>query len=222
MVAHVADFGIGKLISADKLKEHVSTTGFLLGSIGYIPPEYGQGIEVSAKGDVYSFGVMLLEMITRRRPTSNMYYDGLDLRKWVSGAFPGKILDVVDTTLKQDAYLEVTHGALEELEQCSIQMLDVGMMCREDNPHKRPPMSSVVKSLKKWQRLAALSSFYLLCPLVLHFFVKNPLIVMLFLNSWNEANPFCNWTGITCHPHLRDRVIGLELIDMVLQGGISP
>ncbi|KAH0994822.1 hypothetical protein GBA52_018686 [Prunus armeniaca] len=42
------------------------------------------------------------------------------------------------------------------------------------------------------------------------------------LKTWNKANPFCNWTGITCHPHLRDRVIGLELIDMVLQGGISP
>lgn len=118
--------------------------------------EYGQGIEVSAKGDVYSFGVMLLEMITRRRPTSNMFSDGLDLRKWVSCAFPGKILDVVDTTLKQDAYLEVTHGALEELEQCSIQMLDVGMMCTEDNPHKRPPMSSVVQSLKKCLQISGI------------------------------------------------------------------
>ncbi|KAL6278624.1 hypothetical protein ACE6H2_022225 [Prunus campanulata] len=42
--------------------------------------------------------------------------------------------------------------------------------------------------------------------------------------SWRsyKANPFCNWTGITCHPHFQHRVVGLELIDMDLQGGISP
>ncbi|PQQ06520.1 uncharacterized protein Pyn_06538 [Prunus yedoensis var. nudiflora] len=103
MVAQVADFGIGKLISADKMEEYLSTTRSLRGSIGYIPPEYGQGVEVSAKGDVYSFGVVLLEMFTRKRPTSDVFSDGLDLRKWVGSAFPDQIWDVVDTTLKQEA-----------------------------------------------------------------------------------------------------------------------
>ncbi|KAH0994823.1 hypothetical protein GBA52_018687 [Prunus armeniaca] len=42
------------------------------------------------------------------------------------------------------------------------------------------------------------------------------------LQTWNKANPFCNWTGITCHPYLQHRVVGLELIDMDLRGGISP
>ncbi|ONI04518.1 hypothetical protein PRUPE_6G325700 [Prunus persica] len=124
MVAQVADFGIGKLISADKLEEHLSTMRSLRGSIGYIPPEYGQGVEVSAKGDVYSFGVVLLEMFTRKRATSNVFSDGLDLRKWVGSAFPDQIWDVVDTTLKQEARSRGTRDALEKLEQCSIQLLE--------------------------------------------------------------------------------------------------
>ncbi|KAL6278623.1 hypothetical protein ACE6H2_022224 [Prunus campanulata] len=149
MVAQVADFGIGKLISADKMEEYLSTTRSLRGSIGYIPPEYGQGVEVSAKGDVYSFGVVLLEMFTRKRPTSDVFSDGLDLRKWVGSAFPDQIWDVVDTTLKQEACSKGTHDALEKLEQCSIQLLEVGMICTEESPHKRPLMSSVVPMLKK-------------------------------------------------------------------------
>ncbi|PON76404.1 Mitogen-activated protein kinase kinase kinase [Parasponia andersonii] len=42
------------------------------------------------------------------------------------------------------------------------------------------------------------------------------------LQGWNEANPFCNWTGVTCHKHVENRVVALELIDMKLQGSLSP
>lgn len=42
------------------------------------------------------------------------------------------------------------------------------------------------------------------------------------LQDWNEDNPFCNWTGVTCHRHLENRVAALELIDMGLEGSLSP
>ncbi|KAL5566081.1 hypothetical protein UlMin_029245 [Ulmus minor] len=150
MVAHIADFGIGKLIfTDDKLKEQASTTTFLRGSIGYIPPEYGQGIEVSAKGDIYSFSVMLLEMITRRRPASTLFSNGLHLRKWVVSAFPNKILGIVDPNLKQEASFgeEDPDGALQGLEQICLGLLNVALMCTEVKPQERPLMSSVVKLL---------------------------------------------------------------------------
>ncbi|KAL5566085.1 hypothetical protein UlMin_029249 [Ulmus minor] len=148
MVAHIADFGIGKLIfTDDKLKD--STTAFLRGSIGYIPPEYGQGIEVSAKGDIYSFGVMLLEMITRKKPTSGFFSNGLSLRKWVVSAFPNNIMSVVDATLKQEASFEEREakGALQKLEQSCLGVLNVALMCTQEKPHERPLMSSVGKLL---------------------------------------------------------------------------
>ncbi|KAF5454025.1 hypothetical protein F2P56_023723 [Juglans regia] len=149
MVAHVADFGIGKLILADKQKEYVSTTCVIRGTVGYIAPAR-QGIEVSTRGDVYSYGIMLLEMMTRKKPTSELFSDGLDLRKWVASAFPNSIMDVLDTSLKQEASSGAGSSSdAQRLEHCCSQIIDTRLMCTEENPHKRPPMSLVVQRLKK-------------------------------------------------------------------------
>ncbi|XP_041021027.1 LRR receptor-like serine/threonine-protein kinase FLS2 [Juglans microcarpa x Juglans regia] len=152
MVAHVADFGVAKLILADKQREHVSTTDFLRGSIGYIPPEYGQGIEVSTRGDVYSFGIMLLEMMTGRKPTSELFSDRANLRNWVDSAFPDHIMDVLDNSLKREANSGDSSCALQRFEQCCVEMLDSGLICTQENPQKRPLMSSVAKRLKNIQK----------------------------------------------------------------------
>ncbi|PKI50097.1 hypothetical protein CRG98_029535 [Punica granatum] len=101
MVAHVADFGIGKLVEEDKTSGSNSSTGFLRGTFGYMPPEYGQGI-VSPKGDVYSFGVVLLETMTRKSPMSEEFSDGLNLRKWVISLYPDNIWEAIDKSLKKE------------------------------------------------------------------------------------------------------------------------
>lgn len=59
---------------------------------------------------------MLLEMISRKRPASSMFSDGLDLRKWAISSLPNNILDVADTTLKQQASLDGADGGMERLE----------------------------------------------------------------------------------------------------------
>ncbi|KAJ6974318.1 receptor-like protein kinase [Populus alba x Populus x berolinensis] len=154
MVAHVADFGIGKLIFADKPTEYSTTSSVVRGSVGYIPPEYGQSTEVSSRGDVFSFGVMLLELITRKKPTSEMFADGLDLRKWVDAAFPHHILEIVDMSLKQESLSGDASGDLQKLEQCCLQVLNAGMMCTEENPLRRPPISFVTGELQHtWKEM---------------------------------------------------------------------
>ncbi|GMH03856.1 hypothetical protein Nepgr_005695 [Nepenthes gracilis] len=60
--AHVADFGLSRLILPHRT--HVTTE--LVGTLGYIPPEYGQAWVATLRGDVYSFGVMMLELLTER------------------------------------------------------------------------------------------------------------------------------------------------------------
>jgi|UniRef100_B9NHQ0 hypothetical protein len=94
---------------------------------------------------------MLLELITRQRPTGEMFTDGLDLRKWVGAATPHHILDVVDKSLKREAH---SSGALEKLKQCCVLVIDAGMMCTEENPQSRPSISLISRGLQNlWKAM---------------------------------------------------------------------
>ncbi|CAN6171511.1 unnamed protein product, partial [Urochloa humidicola] len=71
MSARVGDFGISKFLpenATQRTQNSYSTTG-IRGSIGYVAPEYGEGSAISTSGDIYSLGVLLLEIFTGRSPT---------------------------------------------------------------------------------------------------------------------------------------------------------
>ncbi|CAN0861374.1 Putative receptor-like protein kinase At3g47110 [Linum grandiflorum] len=70
------------------------------GTIGYAPPEYGMGNEVSIQGDVYSFGILLLELFTGKRPTDETFIDGLSLHNAVKSTLSEQhTFEVVDSIL---------------------------------------------------------------------------------------------------------------------------
>ncbi|CAN6546266.1 unnamed protein product [Malus baccata var. baccata] len=95
MVAHVADFGIAKLGGGDYVT-HTMT----LATIGYMAPEYGTEGIVSTRGDVYSFGIVLMETFTKRKPTDEMFVDEMSLKQWVSNSLLSDSLStVVDANL---------------------------------------------------------------------------------------------------------------------------
>ena len=58
--------------------------------------EYGMGNEVSTFGDIYSYGILLLEMFTGKRPTDNIFKDDLNLHDFVRGALPEQVINIVD------------------------------------------------------------------------------------------------------------------------------
>ena len=69
--------------------------------------EYGLGGKASASGDVYSFGILLLEMIIAKKPTDSMFQEGLGLNKFIPEVHKSKILDIADPRLFKD-YESVT------------------------------------------------------------------------------------------------------------------
>eukprot|EP01018_Ginkgo_biloba_P034832 Gb_33466 [translate_table: standard] len=136
MEARVSDFGMARLISA--LDTHLSVST-LAGTPGYVPPEYYQSFRCTAKGDVYSFGVILLEILTGKRPTDKEEFGDSNLVGWVKLHLnQGKSMEVIDPDLKDI-------GVDCEL----MQYLHITMQCLEDFPSRRPSMLQVVAMFKE-------------------------------------------------------------------------
>ncbi|KAH9318962.1 hypothetical protein KI387_020731, partial [Taxus chinensis] len=140
MVALVTDFGISRFTSSTNSMDSLSTTFSVRGSIGYIAPEYGLSGRVSIKGDVYSYGILLLEMVTRKRPTEAMFVGDLNLQKWVSSAFPNRLMDIVDGRLWRSLNMDEN--------RCLISFIHVGLLCTNESPHERPTMRDVGRALE--------------------------------------------------------------------------
>ncbi|XP_027090481.1 uncharacterized protein [Coffea arabica] len=157
LTAHVGDLGLAKYVhSAPNLPE-TSSAG-IRGNIGYVAPEYGLGAGVSSNGDVYSFGILLLEMMTGKKPTHPLFTGGLDLHTYVEMAIPERVMDIVDPVLLCEDHRRTTaannrSSPLGEtkcnlLEQCLISLLKVGLACSMHLPEDRINMTQVVCRLK--------------------------------------------------------------------------
>ncbi|KAJ0771582.1 putative protein kinase RLK-Pelle-LRR-XII-1 family [Helianthus annuus] len=92
MVAHVGDFGLAQLFGNSYQNSSIGITG----TIGYVAPEYGLGSEMTSSGDVYSFGILILEVMTGKKPTDDIFDEGLNLHKFASMALPDHVTNVVD------------------------------------------------------------------------------------------------------------------------------
>ncbi|XP_065861700.1 cold-responsive protein kinase 1 [Euphorbia lathyris] len=130
----IADFGLAKLIPPNMT--HVSTR--VAGTIGYLAPEYAIRGQLTRRADVYSFGVLLVEIISGRCNTNTrlpLEEQYLLERTWE--LYERKeLVGLVDTALSGDFDAE---------EACKI--LKIGLLCTQDAPKLRPSMSSVVKLL---------------------------------------------------------------------------
>eukprot|EP00253_Pinus_taeda_P025475 PITA_25475 len=145
MLGHVTDFGIARLIGESSTNSHASSLA-LRGSIGYIAPEYGLSGTISTQGDVYSYGIMLLEMLTRKRPTSHMFVGDLNLHNWVNFAYPNNVNEVIESSL----FSEVCGDEINEnkVYKCLLDLLHVGLLCSKHSPEERPTMRVVVRMLE--------------------------------------------------------------------------
>ncbi|KAF8674765.1 hypothetical protein HU200_048047 [Digitaria exilis] len=151
MTAHVGDFGLARLrTDSTSVGNSDSTTSVAInGTIGYVAPECAVGGQVSTASDVYSFGVILLEIFIRRRPTDEMFKDGLSIAMYTEMNIPDKILQIIDPQLVQELGLsqEDLVTADENAARCLLSVMSIGLCCTKSAPSDRISMQEVSAKL---------------------------------------------------------------------------
>ena len=131
----------------------------------------------SKHGDVYSYGILVLEMFTGRRPTDEMFKDDFKLHNFVKTALPERLVQIMDSTLLPNAVEEIAarreesnfnnNGVVEidveegnikienpnrisadHLQKCLVSVLEIGVACSEESPNERMNMGDVVRELE--------------------------------------------------------------------------
>ncbi|KAL1334651.1 hypothetical protein AAHE18_11G192600 [Arachis hypogaea] len=143
MVAHVTDFGIAKLLSGD---DSITQT-MNLATIGYMAPEYGLEGRVSRQGDVYSYGILLMETFTQKKPTDEMFVGEFSIKEWVKMSCPDSLLDIID------AKLLVEEGETDTKQDCLLSIMTLALNCSAESPGERTRMKDAMNALKKIKRL---------------------------------------------------------------------
>ncbi|GAB2222119.1 hypothetical protein Drorol1_Dr00013320 [Drosera rotundifolia] len=134
MEARVADFGVAKLIQSDE------SMSVIAGSYGYIAPEYAYTLQVDEKSDIYSFGVVLLEILSGKRSVEPEFGDGNSIVEWVRTKVKTK--EGVDEILDENA-----GASCALVREEMILVLGVALLCTSRNPADRPSMRDVVSML---------------------------------------------------------------------------
>ncbi|XP_057769749.1 putative receptor-like protein kinase At5g39000 [Salvia miltiorrhiza] len=136
-VAKVSDFGLAKTEDRNKLQSHVST--LVKGTKGYLDPYYFKFWKLTSKSDIYSFGVVLLEVLCGRKAfDSGVSKEEQSLSSWaVRKINRGEVDRIVDSTLSE----EISPNSLKTF-------VEVAKRCLHDEPKNRPTMSEVVLELE--------------------------------------------------------------------------
>ncbi|XP_058217883.1 putative receptor-like protein kinase At3g47110 [Rhododendron vialii] len=160
MTAHVGDFGLARFLpgaGSNSSRNQSSSIG-IRGSTGYPAPEYGIGNEVSTSGDVYSYGILLLEMFIGKRPTDSLFTDGLNLHNSAKMALSEQAVNIGDPTLfqqieKGETSLSITNIQNQstpndhKIKECLVLALEVGIACSKELPRDQLSMDEVVSRL---------------------------------------------------------------------------
>ncbi|KAJ1291232.1 hypothetical protein BS78_02G301700 [Paspalum vaginatum] len=129
----ISDFGLARLFGSDQ-SQYV--TNRVVGTYGYMAPEYAMRGHFSVKSDVFSFGVLMLEIVSGRRngdcsSDDSEQYDHLLSSVWECWTL-GTIVEIMDPSLS-------SHTNVDQMLKC----IHIGLLCVQHNPADRPMMSTV-------------------------------------------------------------------------------
>ncbi|GJN11524.1 hypothetical protein PR202_ga29723 [Eleusine coracana subsp. coracana] len=127
----ISDFGLARLFGSDQMQD---VTNCVVGTYGYMSPEYAMRGHYSIKSDVFSFGVLILEIVTgRRNGGSYSSEDNVDLLSFVWEHWTtGIVMEIMDPSLSRLA-------SRDQMAKC----IQIGLLCVQDDPVDRPMMSMV-------------------------------------------------------------------------------
>ncbi|KAK2633138.1 hypothetical protein EUGRSUZ_L00468 [Eucalyptus grandis] len=159
MNGHVGDFGLARFLpkATHKLLVDQSSSVGVKGSFGYVAPEYGTGSAVSTQGDVYSFGVLVLEMFTGKRLIDDMFEDGLDLHCFTKAALVDRVEKAIDPILLQEIEeLEKRRTIAPEgknkswcsIKDCLVLIIEVGITCSFESSKERMDIYDALTKLQ--------------------------------------------------------------------------
>ncbi|KAJ0429969.1 putative protein kinase RLK-Pelle-DLSV family [Helianthus annuus] len=135
----IADFGMARLF---KTEETQGDTSRIVGTYGYMAPEYAMHGQFSVKSNVFSYGVLVLEMVSGQKNQS--FRSGESIEDILSYAWKswrnGTASDIIDPTLKSGS------GSLRDI----IRSIHIGLLCVQENVIDRPTMASVVLMLNSF------------------------------------------------------------------------
>ncbi|XP_065874926.1 LRR receptor-like serine/threonine-protein kinase HSL2 [Euphorbia lathyris] len=151
MAPRVADFGLAKTLQNEG---DVAAVSRIAGSYGYIAPEYAYTLRVTEKSDVYSYGVVLMELITGKRPNDSSFGENKDIVQWVresSLSLSSPDDDQNDTASASRGLEKIIDPRMNQstLNYAEIdKVLNVALLCTSAFPINRPSMRRVVELLK--------------------------------------------------------------------------
>ncbi|KAF8017589.1 hypothetical protein BT93_H2696 [Corymbia citriodora subsp. variegata] len=159
-IGHVGDFGLARFLPEEmhKLLTNQSSSIGVKGSFGYVAPEYGVGSAISTEGDVYSFGVLILEMFTGKKPTDDMFENGLNLHRYTNAALADRVEKVIDPILLQENQESKNGQTLTpdgknkswfRTLECLVSIIEIGVTCSSESPRERMDISDALNKLQK-------------------------------------------------------------------------
>ncbi|KAJ1700998.1 hypothetical protein LUZ63_000777 [Rhynchospora breviuscula] len=144
MIPKISDFGLARIFGPKELQANTSR---VVGTYGYMAPEYASEGLFSIKSDVYSFGVLVLEIISGKRNMGfHQYGDFLNLLGYAWDRWKeGKISELISSTL--------TEAPQKQIERC----IHVALLCVQENPIDRPIIADAINYLSSENLTLSLS-----------------------------------------------------------------
>ncbi|KDP43119.1 hypothetical protein JCGZ_26652 [Jatropha curcas] len=131
MEAHLGDFGLAKALVEDN-DSNTESNSWFAGSYGYIAPEYAYSLKATEKSDVYSMGIVLMELVSGKMPTDASFGVEIDMVRWVEKQMEMEGCsreELIDPELKP---------LLPGEDAAAYQVLEIALQCTKTSPRERP------------------------------------------------------------------------------------